>query len=48
MTDEQAVRMLKAVRVYCQPEHLPAVDHALVALAVRMQTRNEQKAASLP
>lgn len=32
MTREQAIRMLQAVRVYCQPEHLPAVDLAIAAL----------------
>ncbi len=39
MTDEQAIRMLKTVRAYCQPEHLLAVDHALVVLALRAQGR---------
>jgi len=33
MTNEQAVRMLKAVRVYCQPEHLPAVERAIMMLS---------------
>ena len=42
MTDEQAMRMLKAVRAYCQPEHLPAVDHALVVLGGRMRARKEE------
>ena len=46
MTDEQALRQLRAVRAYCQPEHLPAVDHAMVALMVRMQA--EQKNPPLP
>jgi len=33
MTDEQAVRMLRAVRLYCQPEHLPAVERAIAVLS---------------
>ena len=32
MTDEQAVQMLKAVRVYCQPAHRPAVERAIAVL----------------
>ena len=32
MTREEAIRMLRAVRVYCQPEHLPAVNLAIAAL----------------
>lgn len=42
MTDEQAVRMLKAVRFYCQPEHLPAVDRAIAVLS-REKRELEQK-----
>lgn len=41
MTDEQAIWVLKAVRAYCQPEHLPAVDHALVVLGGRIRARKE-------
>ena len=40
MTDEQAIQMLKAVRAYCQPEHLPAVDHAMVALMTRVKEKS--------
>lgn len=32
MTREEAIRMLRAVRVYCQPEHLPAVELAIAVL----------------
>lgn len=32
MTEEEAVRMLCAVRVYCQPEHRAAVERAILAL----------------
>ena len=32
MTREEAIRILRAVRVYCQPEHLPAVDRAIAEL----------------
>jgi len=35
MTDREAIRALKAVRAYCQPEHLPAVDRAIAALGSR-------------
>ena len=42
MTDEQAVRLLKAVRAYCQPEHLQAVDHAMVALMARVQEKKKK------
>jgi len=35
MTDREAIRALKAVRAYCQPEHLPAVDWAIVMLGRR-------------
>lgn len=40
MTDEQAVRMLKAVRIYCQPEHLLAVERAIVVLSREAKNRN--------
>ena len=46
MTDEQALRQLRAVRAYCQPEHLAAVDHAMVALMARAQ--ENKKNAPLP
>lgn len=42
MTDKQAIRMLKAVRAYCQPEHLPAVDHAMMALMAQTQEKKEK------
>lgn len=42
MSDEQAVRMLKAVRVYCQPEHLPAIERAIVVL-IREGEKQELK-----
>lgn len=42
MTDEQAVRLLKAVRVYCQPEHLAAVERAIVVLG-REEKKQELK-----
>ena len=32
MTREEAIRMLRAVRAYCQPDHLPAVELAIAAL----------------
>ena len=40
MTDEQAVRLLKAVRVYCQPEHLPAVERAIIVLRREGKNKN--------
>ena len=33
MTDRDVVRAVKAVRAYCQPEHLPAVDRAITVLS---------------
>lgn len=39
MTDEQAVRLLKAVRAYCQPEHLPAVERAIIVLSRQGRTQ---------
>ena len=42
MSDEQAVRMLNAVRVYCQPEHLPAIERAIVVLS-REKRKQEGK-----
>lgn len=29
MKREETIRMLRAVRVYCQPEHRPAVEQAI-------------------
>lgn len=40
MTDEQAVRLLRAVRVYCQPEHLPAVERAILLLSRKGKSGN--------
>lgn len=40
MSDEQVVRMLKAVRVYCQPEHLPAIERAIVVLIREGKNKN--------
>lgn len=41
MTDREAIRALNAVRVYCQPEHLPAVDRAIAALGERDREEND-------
>lgn len=43
MTDEQAVRMLKAVRVYCQPEHRLAIERAIVVLSREKKTQEPKK-----
>lgn len=42
MTDEQAVRMLKAVRVYCQPEHRMAIERAIVLLNREKKTQGSK------
>ena len=41
MTDQQAIQALKAIRVYCQPEQVPAVDRAIAALRRRAEGDGE-------
>ena len=36
MTDRQVVEHLRAVRMFCDPEQVQAIDRAIVALQQRM------------
>jgi hypothetical protein len=40
MTDKQAVEQLRAVRIFCNPRQVQALDRAIAALYERM---NEEK-----
>ena len=43
MTEREAIRALRSVRIYCMPAHLAAVDHAIEVLRERERERTQRK-----
>jgi len=43
MTEQEAIRALRSVRIYCTPAHLEAVDYAIRVLRERHTQRDAEE-----